>query len=684
MDGNVSFVVGTQIDGVITPDTEEIPVAKILDHVSPAELERYENQDFFDEDERERLLPPKKPRGRPRRGDIVVPSFNIAPIGEETSREQSILPEASVSIKKKLGRPIGSYRKTVSKFTSIQPSVPSKVKIGRPIGSYKGGHYKKVDKFTSTKPYVLSEPSIAVKKGPGRPSRQRNISVVIPSFNGPQPQELDSAPSAESESDQELSAPKPQYSMVAASGLGQSDTEDVTSRDLSVELVPSIKRRRLDTAFMDLNSDPNGDEGSPHPTKRARILLETSPDPIADDSAALLRQFQARVYGPDHSAKSSTISHHQSKPSPTLDHSSGLLRQHHANSRSSSLGSSSSDSLMGSNPRPLKPLPAQYVSSKPLPKEIVLPQQPPPKGNPAKAPAPYLKNSITVSRSPWYPPAKTMSTKSTSPPKSIPRKVSLTPHFPLSTSFSHGPIDGLANSRPQSSLSSTSRHAPSQRSNTTFSQSSRIMPARPKKKKTSLIPRTAPSQSSQTSSKSKIGFAGLPQAKDITDYFAPQATVAKTTSIQAPHSPTLQLLGPEDSESEDQLARKSSSDSISSDVIFVRQNRDTSINKTATTEASPQKSSSSSPSSSNTHEPIHLDSSEDDSSETDSSEDESEDGHDSTTHISNTAAPIQPNAQSSVEALNKAFEIEDDEDSDSDSASKSDSLSSEVMIVRPG
>lgn len=680
MDGNIFFVVGTQIDGVITPDAKEVPVAKILDYVSPAELERYENQDFFDEDERERLLPPKKPRGRPRKGDTVVPSFNIAPIGEETSREQSLLPEASVSIKKKIGRPIGSYKKTGSKFTSVQPSIPSKVKIGRPIGSYKRGHYKKkVDRFTSTKPSVLSEPSTSIKTGPGRPPRQKNLSVVIPSFNGPQPQELESAPSAESESDEKLGAPKPQYSMVAASGLGQSDTEDVTSRDPSVELVPSIKRRRLDTAFINLSSDANGDERSPHPPKRARVFPESSPDPIADDSAALLRQFQARVYGPDHSAKSSTIPHQQSKPSPTLDDSSSLLRQFRAHTHSSSLGSSSSDSLMGPTPRPLKPLPAQYVSSKPLPKEKVLPQQPPPRGDRAKVPASYLKNSITVSCSPWRPPAKTTSTRPTSPSKSIPRKVSLTPHFPPSTSFNHGPMDGSADSRPQSSLSSTSRHAPSQRSNTAFSQSSRMMPARPKKKKASPTPRIAPSQLSQTSSKSKLGFAGLAQAKDITDYFAPKATVAKTTPIPAPHSPTLQLLGPEDSESEDQLARKSSSDSISSKVVIVRQNRGTSTNKTATTaEARPQK-----PSSSNAREPIDLGSSEDDSSE-----DESEAGHDSTTHISNPAALVQPtassaNAQSSAEALNRAFEIEDDEDSDSDSDSKSDSLSSEVMIVRP-
>ncbi len=686
MEGNVSFLVGTQIDGVITPDAQEIPVAQILDHVSPAELERFENKDFFDEDERERLLPPKKPRGRPRRGDTVVPSFNIAPIGEETSREQSLLlPERPILTKKKTGRPKGSFRKTGSKLTSVEPSTPSnlsKVQIGRPTGSYKRRHCKKKgDRFASTKPSLLSEPSTTIKRGRGRPRLQKNLSVVIPSFNRPQPQELQSTPSAESESDKMSRDPKPQYSMVAASGLGQSDTEEVTTRDPSVELVPSIKRRRLDTAFIDLSSDTDGDEGSPHPTKKAKILPETSPDPIADDSAALLRQFQARVYGPDNPAKSSSVPPRQSKPSSTLGDSSELLRRFHAHNHSSSLGSSSSASSMVPTPHPLKPIPAHNVSSKPLPKEAVTPQKPSPKDKLATIPASYSNNSIAISRSPGRLPAKATSTKPTSTSKSFQRKVSLTPHFPPGTSFSHGPKDGSADSRPQSSLSSTSRHAPSHTTKSEFSLTSRIMPSAPKKKMPSPLPQLAPSQSSQTSSKSKIGFAGVPQAKDLSDYFAPKAAaaVAKPPSPEPPRSPTPQLPGPHDSESEDQLARKSSSssDSLSSQVIFVRQTRENpSPNPAATAEARSQNSPP------NAHDPTDHDGSQDDDGS--SSDAASEDEHDSTTRVPNTAAPIPPKPsspakmQSSTEALNKAFEIEDDGEPDSES----ESLSSEVMIVR--
>ena len=666
MDGNISFAVGTQIDGVITPDAEEVPVAKILDHVSSAELERYENQDFFDEDERERLRPPTKPRGRPRRDDMLVPSFNIAPIGEETSREQSLLPGEPILIKK-TGRPRGSYGKKRGKFTSIEPSIQSKVRVGRPIGSVRRGPYKKADNFTSTKPSILSDPSAAIKKPRGRPRLQKNLSVVIPSFNGPQPQEPDSTPAPESESDVMLHHPKPQYSMIAASGLGQSDTEEVTSRDQSVELAPSSKKRRLNTsnAFIDLSNDDDDDQRSPHPSKKTKTLPETSPDPIADDSAALLRQFQARVYGPDHSTKSNTILRRRSKPSPTLDDSTALLRQFHAHTHPANSDSSSSDSLMGPAPRPLKPLPTHFLPPKPLSAEAPIRRQSQPKDKSAEIPTSYLNNNnITISHLPQRQPSKSTSEISTSPSKSLQIKVSLTPHFPPSTSFGHRFLEGSAESRSHSS----SRPPPSQPTKTTFSQSTKTIPVPPKNRKPSPSPRSAPTQSSRTSSASRIGFAGIPRARDITDYFAPKTTISKTALTKTPHSPAMQLLDPEDTESEDQLARESSTDSIGSEVIIVRQNRITPSNEIAT----PQ-------------QPFDdPDRSEDEISEDESPEDtSSEDDFEEKNRVS---APIQSpttpqKGQSSAEALNQAFEIEDDEE-ESDSDSDSDSDSSEVMIIK--
>ena len=523
------------------------------------------------------------------------------------------------------------------------------VQRGRSIRSQNRGSYKKSQKFMSTKPSVPYKSMTTIKRPRGRPRRQPNFSVVIPSFNGPQPEELESDPSAESESDEIMDDPKPQYSMVAASGLGQTDTEDVTSRDQSVELVPS---------FVNLTSDDDDDESSPRPHKRAKTLSETSPDPIADDSTALLRQFQARVYGPDDSTKGSIIPA-RSKSSPTLDDSAtsaALLRQFHAHTRHSSLDSSSSDSLMGPTQRSLKPLPIRYVSPKPLPGGAPVPENPPPRDKPATIPASYLTNNTTVSHIQRQA-AKATPKEQTSPFNHIQRKVSLTPHFPPSTSFNHKYSHGSAESRPQASIKPT----PSQPTNSGFSQSSRIIPSSPKKRKLSPEPRSVPTQSSQTSSRTKIGFAGLARAKDITDDFAPKAPIANPAPTKASHSPTAQLLGAEDSESEDQLARVSSSDSIISEVIVVRRNPITSTDPATTAEARPQES------------------------EDGGSGDESDDSADGKTYVSKTAVPVQSAASPekvsrSADALSQAFEIGHEDDSASESDSESDS--SEVMIVR--
>ena len=666
VDGNISFAIGTDIDGLITPDAEEVPVAKILDHVSPAELERFENQDFFDEDERERLLPPKKPRGRPRKGDGIIPSFDTVPIGQETSREQSLLPEAPILIKKKIGRPKGTFK-------------------------------KKAVNLTSTKPSVLSEPSTAIKRGPGRPRRQQNLSVVIPSFNGPQPQEPESTPTTLSESDKIIIDPKPQYSMITASGLGQSDTEDVTSRDRSLEILPSSKRRRLGTesASLDPSHDEDDAERSPTQAKRVKMFPDMSPDPIADDNIALLRQFQARVYGPDRPEKGSDISHRQCKPSFTSD-------SNHTRIRRSSLNSSSSDSTMGHTQRPLQSLPIPKVPSKPLPEEEF--PRPPPGDNSTKVFTPCLDSSIAVPHSPSHHPAKTPPTRSTSPSKSIQRKVSLTPHIPPSTSFCYSKsLHRPAQSGSQPSIFSADRQMPPQPSDTTLSQTSRITPSLPTKRKPpSPTPQSAPSQSTQASSTSKLGFAGLPRATAITDYFAPKAsTVTKPPppTIKPRYSPTMQLIGAadDDSNSEDQLAHVDScaTDSISPEAIVVRRpNRDT---PPTTTQAAVTSSSA------HDHDLDSASSSEDESSSS-SEEDAHEHEHEAPTNrpVSNTAASSSPaqsttttsttktnsnvqanvQVQHSADTLSRAFDVIDDEVGDEDSASESDCLSSEVMVVR--
>ena len=647
IDGNITFAVGTEIHGVITRDAEEVPVAKILDHVSPAELERFENQDFFDEDERERLLPPKKPRGRPRKGDKLLPSFSVAPIGEDTSREQSLLPEGPILTKKRIGRPKGTFRKKVA-----------------------------------------NEPSAVIKKPRGRPPRQRNLSVVIPAFNGPQPQNVESTPGTQSESDEIPNNPKPQYSMIAASGLGQSDTEDPTSRDQSVELGPSSKRRRLDTgnAFIDPSPNHNNTGRSSNQNHSAELFSDMSPDPIADDSTALLRQFQARVYGPNHFEKGHSIPHRQSKSSLTFD-------DNHFYTPRSSLGSSSSDSLMGHNPPRLKSLPKETTPSKASQEEVSLKLLP---GNiPTKVPTSFSENRNVMSHSPYHQPANTPPNKSTSPAKSIRRKISLTPHLPPNMSLSHSrPMKHSAERRPKPSPAPASKHIPPQPTRTTLLQSSGTENPIPKKRKLSPITRRAPSQSSQsqTSSTSKLGFAGLPRAKSITDYFAPKASLPNPPPLIKPrHSPSSQLLGPaaadsnhdSDSDSEDQLAREpsssdsdseSDSDSRNSNIMIMHRNPTA---QTTNTETRLQEPSSSS------HTPSDLD-----DSETQSSDSEP---NDAATHVSNTATSLiqQPTVPTTkrhrtTTSLSTAFELDDDDDDDdTETESDSDSRNSEVMIIRP-
>ena len=628
-------------------------MAKILDHVSPAELERFENQDFFDEDERERLLPPKKPRGRPRKGDKLLPSFNVAPVevGEETSREHSLLPEGPMLSKKRIGRPKGTFRKK-----------------------------------------AVNQPSTVIKKPRGRPPRQRNLSVVIPTFNGPQPQNVQSTPGTQSESDEILNTPKPQYSMIAASGLAQSDTEDQTSRDQSVELGPSSKRRRLDkgNASTDPSLNDNNTGRSLSQNNGTELFSDMSPDPIADDSTALLRQFQARVYGHNHSEKSHGISHRQSKSSLTFDDS-------HFYTPRSSLGSSSPDSLMGHKQSRLISLPKVNTPPKPSREEESL--QLPPEKIPTKIPTSFSENSNIMSYSP-HQPANTPPNKSTSPAQSIRRKISLTPHFPPNMSFSQSrSMKHSAERRPKPSPPPASRHMPPQPTRTNLLQSSSTQRPLPKKRKLPPTIRRAPSQSShsQTLSTSKLGFAGLPRAKSITDYFARKARIPNPPPpIKPRHSPSSQLLGSAaadsnyDSDSEDQLAREpssdrdsesdnesdseSDSDSRNSEVMIIRQNPTT---QTTNTEKP----------SSNSHTPSDLDESEDQSSASES------EPNDAAPHISNAAAsPIQQpttilttKTNRTTESLTTGFELDsdDDDEDEGETESDSDSRSSEVMIIRP-
>ena len=122
-DGNISFSLGTRFGGTITRDNEEIPLANIYDYVTPQELQRYETQEFLDEERRDEAelaaRAKHKPRGRPRKDAHVL--FQLA---DGTPTKRSNLPVPAVIIsksskKKSRGRP----RKTSApSFNGPQPT----------------------------------------------------------------------------------------------------------------------------------------------------------------------------------------------------------------------------------------------------------------------------------------------------------------------------------------------------------------------------------------------------------------------------------------------------------------------------------------------------------------------------------------------------------------------------------
>ena len=201
-DGNISFSLGTKFGGAITRDDAEVTLAKILDHVTLAELERFENADFLAEDLREEeqarldALIPKKLRGRPKKN-----------ISGQSSRTVSLAPGRSTAINKPTDR-LRSFAVVVPPFRRPRPNADP----------------------------IVDVPEISTKASSAT-----------------------STTGSESEPDNPSRIPA--YSMMQASGLIIEDSQDevtsrdvTTSRDLSPdELGPSPKKRKVSSGrlYMD-------------------------------------------------------------------------------------------------------------------------------------------------------------------------------------------------------------------------------------------------------------------------------------------------------------------------------------------------------------------------------------------------------------------------------------------------
>ena len=231
-----------------------MPVANILEFITPEELQRFENQDYEDERERERIrLATLKPRGRPRK--YLLPGTTTP-----NPLPKSLLPTPKQGY--------SAFRE------AITPGEPKRK--GRPKGWRKNA-------------IPLSS------NGP------------VPSFDGPQPTGDDSTPLEASTRDQSVEGETPLdiqartgvFSMVAASGLMNIDSE--TEVEPSREITPfhpvyededigesSSKRRRFDTYAMPAFDGLEDSSAIPPTFARKPRESNTSEE---DERVALLGQF---------------------------------------------------------------------------------------------------------------------------------------------------------------------------------------------------------------------------------------------------------------------------------------------------------------------------------------------------------------------------------------------------------
>ena len=229
VNGNIFFVVGTKFGGIVNRNPKEVPLSQILNHVSQAELQRFENQDFLEEDVREASRPPPKPMGRPIGSKLIDGRLVLA--GASTGPPSAQKPQTQLS------RPV-----------VVVPSSSRAVHQGAAFAA-------------SSRTSHLAIKVLA-------PNVSQQVAVRVPSFNGPQPGQIRHVPETDASSESsedELSCQRPtrrpQYAMIAASGLASLKTsqEEETSREVSVSRTASpeaavsynheqsSKRRRLNT-----------------------------------------------------------------------------------------------------------------------------------------------------------------------------------------------------------------------------------------------------------------------------------------------------------------------------------------------------------------------------------------------------------------------------------------------------
>ncbi|KAG8525295.1 uncharacterized protein KY384_008939 [Bacidia gigantensis] len=205
------FTLGTHFGGTTIRDTEDVPFAKIYDYITPEELQRFENRNYAEEEEQERIrILTAKPRGRPRKNPFAPPGL------DPKHKDSALRPKTSISGLKHEG--YNAFRKL---------NADGKPRRGRPVGWRKHAGVANV-----------SVPSFNGPQPTGRHTSSANEASDEASDAEGQSGEEDETSSEEIEDPIKIQARLGVYSMVAASGIVPTDpwSESEASRSITPAL----------------------------------------------------------------------------------------------------------------------------------------------------------------------------------------------------------------------------------------------------------------------------------------------------------------------------------------------------------------------------------------------------------------------------------------------------------------
>ena len=235
-DGGVAFSTGTRSGEDVNQDPWDVPLSRILDHVTPEELQRFENEDYKDEQAREEWLIANKPKvGRPRKHPLQITTTYT---GFESTEEDGASP-----LKKSVGRPKKGHAVQLTKALGDLQTTSGKKRRGRPrkVGALPTSESSALHRSSESR--SLEDDRVSdVKQERGRPpKRPMHIAMVLSETSDT---DMESSGLNSPVSVEEISTAKPIPSMLRAAlnnppTLGEPVGANVTPGDLTDENRPS-------------------------------------------------------------------------------------------------------------------------------------------------------------------------------------------------------------------------------------------------------------------------------------------------------------------------------------------------------------------------------------------------------------------------------------------------------------